>query len=249
MSSVKVKFLGSGDAFGSGGRLQSCIIVKARECQFLMDCGASSMIALRRHDIDPNDIELILVTNLHGDHFGGIPYFIVDAQINRKRTAPLTIAGPPGIADKFKNVIEATFPGTAEMKMKFQLEIAELPEGTPWHYENLIVTPFPVVHAEGDPHQALKIVCDDKVIAYSGDTEWTDCLIPLADVSDLLIIEAYFFDKKVKYHLDYQTLLSKSGMLHSKKIVVTHMTEDMLARVDDIEFSYAEDGKTFEIPE
>lgn len=247
MSGIKVNFLGSGDAFGSGGRLQSCIMIKAKEFQFLMDCGASSMAALRRQDIDPNNIELILVTNLHGDHFGGIPYFIVDAQINRKRTTPLTIAGPAGIADKYAKIMESTFPGTSEMKMKFKLEIAELCEGTPWHHDNLVVTPFPVVHAEGDPHQALRIVCNEKIIAYSGDTEWTESIVPLADGADLLIIEAYFFDKQVKYHLDYQTLLSNIGLLRSKKIIITHMTEDMLARLDQINLGYAEDGKTFEI--
>ncbi len=249
MSGVRVKFLGSGDAFGSGGRLQSCIMVESRECLFLMDCGASSMVALSKHEIDPNNIELILLTNFHGDHLGGVPYFIVDAQINRKRTAPLTIAGPPGIAGRYANLMESTFPGSSGMKLKFALEIAELHHPTPWHYRDLVVTPFPVVHAEGDPHHALRVACDGKVIAYSGDTEWTDSLVPLADGSDLFIAEAYFFEKKINYHLDYQTLLSKSGSLGSKQIVVTHMTEDMLARLDHIDFDYAQDGKTFELSE
>ncbi|HVO65085.1 MAG TPA: hypothetical protein VMT12_01270 [Syntrophales bacterium] len=40
MNHVEVQFLGSGDAFGSGGRLQSCVLVKYSCGQFLIDCGA-----------------------------------------------------------------------------------------------------------------------------------------------------------------------------------------------------------------
>jgi hypothetical protein len=47
--------------------------------------------------------------------------------------------------------------------------------------------------------------------------------------------------------LDYQTLSANSGLLHTKKIVLTHMTEEMLAHLDNIDFDFAEDGKTFEI--
>ncbi|MBI2959899.1 MAG: MBL fold metallo-hydrolase, partial [Betaproteobacteria bacterium] len=37
MKPVSVTFLGSGDAFGSGGRFQTCILVEADEHRFLVD--------------------------------------------------------------------------------------------------------------------------------------------------------------------------------------------------------------------
>src|ERR1700722_15513884 len=42
---MQVTFLGSGDAFGSGGRFNTCFLVEAAAASFLIDCGASSLIA------------------------------------------------------------------------------------------------------------------------------------------------------------------------------------------------------------
>ncbi len=240
-------FLGSGDAFGSGGRLQSCILVKTSKHRFLLDCGATSLIALRKHQVDPNDIDLILVTNLHGDHFGGIPYFVIDAQLNRKRTKPLVIAGPPGIKAKIPQVMESVFPGSAETKTRFTMDIVEMEPGKTWYFMDLIIHPFPVIHAPGDPHLALRIECEGKNTAYSGDTEWTNKLLALAEGADLLIVESYFFAKKIKYHLDYQTLAQHFPSLKAKAIVITHMSEDMLGNLDRVVCNCAEDGKLFEL--
>src|SRR5664279_6098050 len=61
-----IRFVGSGDAFGSGGRFQTCILGDIGGRRFLLDCGASSLIALKAQAIDPNSVEAILLTHLHG---------------------------------------------------------------------------------------------------------------------------------------------------------------------------------------
>ena len=43
-----VTFVGSGDAFGSGGRFQTCILVDIPGLRFVIDFGASSLIALNK---------------------------------------------------------------------------------------------------------------------------------------------------------------------------------------------------------
>ena len=58
------------------------------------------------------------------------------------------------------------------------------------------VTPYPVVHGEsGGPFLAYRIEADDRIIAYSADTEWTETLVPLARDADLFIAEAYTYDR------------------------------------------------------
>jgi ribonuclease BN (tRNA processing enzyme) len=49
---------------------------------------------------------------------------------------------------------------------------------------------------------ALRFECDGKVLAYTGDTEWTENLLAVGRDADLLIAEALFFERRVKYHLD-----------------------------------------------
>ena len=96
-------FAGSGDAFGSGGRLQACIHLQPPRPQapVLLDCGATSLPALRRCGLDPGAIAAVFVSHLHGDHFGGLPFLILDAQF-AGRTAPLAVAPLSPIACRAK---------------------------------------------------------------------------------------------------------------------------------------------------
>lgn len=242
---VSVKFLGSGDNFGSGGRFQTCIWVRSGEASFLIDCGASALISMKRFGVSLLDIQAILITHLHGDHFAGIPFFILDSQLISKRTAPLVIAGPPGLEDRIHRAMEVMYPGSSKIKQKFEISYREIPENIPSTIGALAVTAGQVVHGSGAPSYALRVACGGKTVAYSGDTEWTDSLIDIASGADLFIAETYYYDKKMKNHMNYQTLLERHQALNCKRIVVTHMSDDMLGRLDDLEFEYAEDGKEF----
>jgi ribonuclease BN (tRNA processing enzyme) len=238
---VRVRFLGSGDAFGSGGRLQTCILIESGGFRVLVDCGASSLIALKGAAVDPNDIDTILVTHLHGDHFGGIPFFILDGQFSR-RSGRLLVAGPPGLTERVTQAMEVFFPGSSRAKRKFEAEFLELAEGASTMVGPLRVKPFEVVHACGAPPYALRIELDGRTIVYSGDTEWTDRLIAAAADADLFIAEAYFYDKTVRFHLDYMTLARHRAQLGCKRLIVTHMGPDMLERVAELPVEAARDG-------
>jgi ribonuclease BN (tRNA processing enzyme) len=247
METIHVRFLGSGDAFGSGGRFQTCICIKTTTSIFLVDCGASSLIAMRRFGVAPNDIDMILLTHLHGDHFGGIPFFVLDAQLISKRHRPLLIVGPPGTQRRVVEAMEIFFPGSSQVQQHFPLEMRELAPEHPHTLGDVIVTPYRVEHPSGDLSFALRIECQGKSITYTGDTQWTETLLPAASGADLLIAEAYFFEKQVKFHLDLRTLLAHLDELQPKRVIVTHMSEDMLARLEEIPCECAEDGKLIEV--
>jgi len=51
---VSVRFVGSGDSFGSGPRFQTCLLVDGPASRVAIDFGASSLIALAQRGIDPN---------------------------------------------------------------------------------------------------------------------------------------------------------------------------------------------------
>ena len=244
---VQIRFLGTGDAFGHGGRLQTCILLQTNKHRVLLDFGASAMISLYRFDVEPNAIDMILLTHLHGDHFGGLPFFILDAQLISKRKNPLIIAGPPGTRKRLTSAMEIFFPGSSKVKQKFEIEVHELAPGQRWDFRGFNVTPHPVQHPSGDPAFALSIAYGGKTIAYTGDTEWTESLIPAAREADLLIAEAYFYEKKIKFHLDFQTLMNHMDELKPKRLIITHMSQDMLDRLEHIEVEPAYDGMLVEI--
>ena len=247
MGTVRIRFLGSGDAFGSGGRFQTCIHVTSDEATFLIDCGASTLIAMRRFGVTPNDVQVILVTHFHGDHFGGLPFFFLDAQFVSRRASPLTIAGPPGIEARTRELMEIMFPGSSQTRQAFPVEFVEMEEGRENPVGLVTVTPYRVAHSSGLIPYALRVRCSEKVIAYSGDTEWTEALVQVADGADLFICECYFFEKKVKSHLDYRTLMDNRSRLGCRRLILTHLSADVLDRLDEVEVEYAEDGKLIEI--
>ena len=243
---VRVRLLGSGDAFGSGGRFQACIAVDAGDQRLLMDCGASSLIAMRRFGVDPLAQDAVLITHLHGDHFGGLPFLLLDAQFGR-RTRPLTVAGPPGTETRVREAMEVLFPGSASVERKFAVSFVELRDRRPQAIGGCTVTPYQVVHASGAQPFALRLTVGDRVIAYSGDTEWTDALVDVAQGADLFICEAYFFDKRVKYHLDYRTLRAERERLGCRRLLLTHMSADMLGRLGEVDAECAEDGTAIDL--
>ncbi len=240
---MRLQFLGSGDAFGSGGRFNTCLhLERAAHGNLLVDCGASSMVAIRKWEVEPNAISTVLVSHLHGDHFAGLPFFLLDAQLVSRRTEPLLLAGPPGFRDRLMTVMEAMFAGSTQVQRKFELEIRELELHERVETNGLAVTPYLMKHYSGAPSYALRIETEGKVLAYSGDTEWVGELIPAGRDADLFICEAYFFDKVMKYHIDYTTLVNHLPRIGAKRTIVTHMSAELLARTSQIALEAAHDG-------
>src|SRR5215470_4102183 len=183
---VAVTFAGSGDAFGSGGRYQACIHLRAPgHAPVLLDCGATSLSALKACRLDPGEISTVLISHLHGDHFGGLPFLILDGQFSR-RTSPLTVAGPPGTTDRLRQVMEASFPGSSATRRRFGVSVIELAPGSTSAVNGIEVTTWEVDHPSGAPPLALRLGIGRTIIAYTGDTAWTENLAAAADRADLL---------------------------------------------------------------
>jgi ribonuclease BN (tRNA processing enzyme) len=244
---MQLRFVGCGDALGSGGRFNTCFHITGERVNFLIDCGASSLPALKRQGIAPDDIDLVLITHFHGDHFAGLPFLLLDAQFTR-RTRPLVIAGPEGIETRLTQVMEALFEHSSRTKQRFDLSVVALKPGQTRTFSTVNVTPYPVVHGEsGGPFLAYRVEAEGRVIAYSADTEWTETLVPLGRDADLFIAEAYYYDKVVKNHLSVKTLEAHLAEIKPKRLVLTHMSDDMLGRLDTLSYTAASDGMIVEL--
>lgn len=244
---VSVRFVGSGDSFGSGGRFQTCILVEAPGRRFAIDFGASSLIALNQQGIEHNSIDAIVLTHLHGDHCGGVPFMLMDAMLAAKRTRPLTIAGPKDTQARMREISEALFPGMHVMTPKFPLDYIELQVGKPNRVLDFVVTPQPARHTWQTNPLALRVEVGGKVVAYTGDGDWTDDLATIGQDADLLIAESYFYDKPVKWHLNYPVLRDHKPEFGAKRIILTHMSREMLAHVHEVPEECAEDGMVVDL--
>jgi len=239
---VSVRFVGSGDSFGSGGRFQTCIVVDGPRSRFAIDFGTSSLIALAQQGIEHNSLDAILLTHLHGDHCAGVPFLLIDAMLAAKRTRPLVIAGPRDLRRRMDAIREALFPGSHVMTPTFPLTWIEMEPGKPHAILDLVVTPQAARHTAETNPTALRVEVGGKVVAYTGDTEWTDDVAQVARGADLFIAECYFYDKPVKWHLNYPTIAAQRPTLGAKRVILTHMSREMLARAADVPEECAHDG-------
>jgi ribonuclease BN (tRNA processing enzyme) len=239
---VTVRFVGSGDSFGSGGRFQTCIVVDGPGSRFAIDFGASSLIALAQQGIEHNSLDAIVLTHLHGDHCGGVPFLLIDAMLAARRSRPLVIAGPRDLRRRMDQIREALFPGSHVMTPTFPMTWVEMEAGKPHAVLDLVVTPQPARHTAETNPTALRVEVGGKVIAYTGDTEWTDDVALAARGADLLIAECYFYAKAVKWHLTYPTIVAQQPTLGAKRLILTHMSREMLAHAADVPEECAHDG-------
>ena len=239
---MQVTFVGSGDAFGSGGRFNTCFLVAGERCRLLIDCGASSLVALKRLEIAPNDLDGVVVSHLHGDHFGGLPFLLLDAHHMSRRERPLFLWGPEGLPARLAATQEALFPGASNTALRFPLTLRELAAGERAASEGFAVTPFPAAHSAGAPCFSLRLEMDGRVVTYSGDTAWTDALVTAGDGADLFICECSSFARALTGHLAYAELAPRLGTIGAKRIILTHMNPDMLAACGRIAHETARDG-------
>jgi len=250
---VAVTFLGSGDAFASGGRFHTCFLVEgaggrsAPFGKFLIDCGASAQVSMKQNGVDPAAIDAVVLSHLHGDHFGGIPFVTLDMQYLAGRKEPLVVAGPQGVAQRLPQAMEALYPGLLADELSFAIDYVELAAGEPARVAGATVTAYPARHGGGAPAFSLCVEYEGRRIAYSGDTGWTEDLIRVADGADLFICEASYYEKDTEGHVSYQTLSRRRSDFNCKRMILTHMGDDVLARLDSLEIEAASDGLRIEL--
>ena len=247
---MKLTVVGCGDAFGSGGRLQTCYHVEASATRFLIDCGATALIGFNKLGIDPNTVETIFISHLHGDHFAGLVWWMVHAQHVAKRTAPLTIVGPEGVRARFEAAAEALFPGSTSIQRRYDLRFLELTREKPLDVGPVRVTPFEVKHPSGAPPYALRFEVDGKVLSFTGDTEWIDTLVPAGRGADLFIMECYQLEGEPRFHMSWRKIAGELDRIGARRVMLTHMGEPMLARraeVRDPRVVLAEDGLVLDV--
>ncbi|HON45819.1 MAG: ribonuclease Z [Planctomycetes bacterium] len=237
---VKILFIGTGDFSNLQGRANQAIWIEYGETKFLVDCGPTTLYRMQLMNLNPNELSGIVLTHFHGDHTLGIVQVDLALTLNWERKKSFFYAGPKGISSYFSNLYHVAY---CDFFPNFQFERVF------WEYEpcksypiqDVIVTTFPMLHKKES--LGYRFQMGEKIIAITGDTSWNDNIIPLAKNTDLFISECVSYKVgENPHHLCYQTLKEKYECLSTKRIILTHLGQSLIEKINELDFSVAEDG-------
>jgi len=244
---VRVTVLGSGDAFGSGGRLHSAYLVEAPRHTFLLDCGPTILQAFKRSGRDPGAVDFVLLSHLHGDHFGGLPFLFMEYRFEEPRSRPLAVYGPPGTERRVRNLFGALYERIASEPLPFAVRYEEVVAGTSPALDGVRVLPFVVPHASELRAFAYRIEVDGRTILYSGDSAWTEEFVAHSRGADLFLCECSTYETRVGIHISYPEIAARARNLGCRRLVLSHLGSEPLAHLDELTLECARDGMTLDL--
>ncbi len=238
----EVIFIGTSDAFGAGGRRQSAALLRTGTGSVLMDCGLTTNTGLADLGIERDEIDVILISHFHGDHFGGIPLFLLAALYEDERKRPLEIVGPPEIEARVRALSSAMGHGLETHPSAFPLSFHEVGPGKSHPIGPAEITSFETRHQlESHPH-GYDIHCGGCRVVYSGDTGWFDDLPHHVAGADLFVCECTYRASDLDFHLNYELLCERKAQLDCGNTLLTHLGSEMADRSAGGEFDFADDG-------
>jgi ribonuclease BN (tRNA processing enzyme) len=241
---LDVTILGSSDAFCSGGHPHATYLVETPRSTFLVDCGPTVLLALKQQNIDTASIDFVVISHMHGDHFGGIPFLLLEYIYERPRTRPFQILGPRGIRERVWMLMRALYPDVLPDTLAFALEFLELEPDQSITVADVALHPVRVPHQDEDVSLAIGFASGGKRLLYSGDSPWDDRFIELARGVDLFLCECTAYEEPMGRHIQWTTLAPLVPRLACKRLVLIHLGREMRAHCGELGVECATENLT-----
>jgi ribonuclease Z len=158
-----VTFIGTAASVPTASRGTAATLVARGGERWLIDCGEGTQRQLLRSGLGLVDLDVVLITHLHGDHILGLPGMLKTFGL-RARERPLRLVGPRGLA----RLMEVLRPIVG--RTPFILEIQELDErevSAAWRGDGFVVRAFPTRHSV--PSIGYALVEEDRPGAFDVD--------------------------------------------------------------------------------
>lgn len=226
---MKLTVLGSGDAFCSGGALHSCNLLEHPGGSLLLECGPGVLAGMKRLAIPTDAPDAVLVSHLHGDHYGGIPFLFLEYLFANRRTRPLVLAGPPGLLERSRALYAQLYRELQQHEMPFEIQVVELQPGDCTTMAGFQVEAFRVPHNAEPFCLGYRLEAGGRAMLFSGDSGWTEEFVERSRGTDLFLCECCTLEPELPMHTSYAELLANRDRLGCRRLLLTHLGEDVRA--------------------
>jgi ribonuclease BN (tRNA processing enzyme) len=242
---VKLTVIGSGDAFNSGGALHSCNLLEHAGGTLMLECGPGVLAGMKRLGLSTEAPDAVLISHLHGDHFGGVPFLFLEYLFENPRSRPLTIVGPPTVLDRSFALYAALYRELQSYELPFEIRVVEMHPGSKTTIAGFDVEAFRVTHNAEPFSLGYRIVSPEATMLFSGDSAWNEEFVARSRDTDLFLCECCTMEPGLPMHTSYAELLQQRDRLGCKRLLLTHLGGDVRA-AEDFRFERVEDGMVFE---
>src|SRR5580700_3494396 len=154
---LTLTLLGTGDAFASGGRAQAGYLLEAAGKKILFEAGPGLIAELKRHGIEADALDAVVISHLHGDHFCGLPFLFLEYMWERPRKHPVIIAGPKNLEKRTWMLMRAMFSRFNLKKLQTKVNWVVLEPGKSMRLRGLKVSTIRSPHTKPDISLSIKI--------------------------------------------------------------------------------------------
>ena len=245
---VTVTLLGTGDAFASYGRSQAGYLIDAPVGKVLMEAGPGLLPALKNNRIATDSFDLLLISHLHGDHYAGLPFLILEYLWEKHRNKVLTVAGPPNLEERTWRMMRLMFPRFALEEVKHKFKFVVLEPGSSARLGKFQVRAIRSPHTKPDVSLSFRVDGGGKSVVFSGDSGWNDELVELCDGADLFLCECTYFESaQLTFHMNYPRLAANRDKFKVRRMILTHLGREVLSRENEIGIEMGFDGMKIEL--
>ena len=247
--SLELTCLGTADALGSGGRHCAGYRIRNRETQILLEAGPSILTQLKARQQDMAAIDGVALSHLHGDHFAGLPFLLLEYEHQTIRDRPFVILGPPGTEKRVRQLLDILYWESRGREFSFPLRFIEMNQGSETEIGGFRLTSFQVPHQKTEVSLGYRVSGDGQQLVFSGDTPWTEKLLWESENADLLLCECTDFEHSSGSHIRYLDIEQNRKSFGCGKLLLTHLGPEVQRRADEIPEDTAHDSLVVQLGE
>lgn len=217
---MEINIIGSG-SIGATSMSASTLIDK----KILIDVPNGVVKYIKKLGYNIQEIESILITHLHADHFFDIPFLMLDRYFY-KNNSLLSIYCPKGTEEKVKLLFDVGFPGDFDrINEVINVEFIEFDRESKIEGKNFVAYSKYVEHGNFKPAYGYILNLNNKKVGFSGDSKLCSAIENIVSETDISIIDMSHAENVSNAHMGIEDIKYLCARYKNKTIISTHMHE------------------------
>lgn len=237
---MNITFIGTG-TMGSTQRANTSILID----NLLFDCGMGTIKQLERLDKKVKDLDYIIITHFHADHFFDLPNLIIGKKIRNELDKKVYIIGPTGIREKVYDMMSFSFGDLGSLEEYANLEFIELHPDEKKNIGDYVLTAFELEHGKSIPNYGYLLEKSGKCVGYTGDTSICDNYYKMCEKADYMFADATTILETKFPHMSVSELIKDAEKYLKCKFFAIHRHDYIIPKINKVKFP--NDGDKIEI--